>query len=161
GITGSIVPDDEFELKSWRTLLDVNLNGVFLGCRATIPHMISAGGGSVVNIASVAALNAVPGAAFGYQASKAAVRMLTKSLAVRYGPHGVRVNSVHPGFMPPMSGGSAPQPERADLVPMRRIGEVTDIASAVLHLVSPASRYVTGSDLVVDGGLSSQIPMPR
>jgi NAD(P)-dependent dehydrogenase (short-subunit alcohol dehydrogenase family) len=156
GITGSRVPDDDFDIASWREFMDVNLDGAFFGCKAVIPTMVEQQSGSIINISSVAGLTGVAGVALGYQASKGAVRILTKAVAVRYAPYGIRCNAILPGFMPPMKD-SATREEMAFVVPMRRFGKVADVAAGVLFLASEASAYVTGTDLIIDGGLMNQL----
>ena len=147
---------EETTVEEWDRVNDINSKGVFLGTKAVIPAMRSAGGGSIVNISSVAALIGISPAA--YTASKGSVRLLTKSTAVQYGPEGIRCNSVHPGFiLTDMTrdalSNSQIRKERLQLVPLQMLGTVMDVAYGVLYLASDESRYVTGSELVIDGGV--------
>ncbi|MEU5834694.1 glucose 1-dehydrogenase [Streptomyces diacarni] len=150
------------ESEEWfRTLLDVNLLGPFLGVRAVLPAMREAGGGSVVNISSTAGLAGIPGHA-AYGATKFGLRGMTRSAALDVAADGVRVNTVHPGMIDtPMiagvTGGGERARERAyPNVPMRRIGTPEDVARMVLFLASDASSYVTGAEFAVDGGLAAR-----
>jgi 3(or 17)beta-hydroxysteroid dehydrogenase len=142
----------------WDALLRVNLDGAFNGCRAVIPHMVEAGSGSIVNVASIAGVAGLVEVIPPYSASKAGLAGLTRSLAVRYGPDGVRVNTVNPGLMPPMRG-SARRSELTNVgeIPLRRISTFEEVASAVLFLAADESSYITGVTLNVDGGATVQI----
>ena len=143
----------------WDRVLDINAKGVFLGAREVIPIMRSAGGGSIVNISSTAGIAGSPGAS-AYHASKGAVRVFTKSAAIQYAPDGIRVNSVHPGGVDTRMLFDVYDDEYLDLVrkrvPMGRFAEPEEIAYAVLYLASDESSYVTGAELVVDGGYLAQ-----
>ena len=146
----------ETTAEEWNRVNDINSKGVFLGTKAVIPAMRSAGGGSIVNISSIVAFIGIGPAA--YTASKGSVRLLTKSTAVQYGPEGIRCNSVHPGFiLTDMTrdalSNSQIRKERLQLVPLQMLGTVMDVAYGVLYLASDESRYVTGSELVIDGGV--------
>ena len=146
----------ETTVEEWDRVNDINSKGVFLGTKAVIPAMRSAGGGSIVNISSVAALIGISPAA--YTASKGSVRLLTKSTAVQYGPEGIRCNSVHPGWVETdmikeALSDSDIRKERLQVVPLQMFGSVMDVAYGVLYLASDESRYVTGSELVIDGGV--------
>jgi len=156
GISGSAV-EDLFATDAWDQLMAINAKGVFLGAKYAIAAMKKNGGGSIVNLSSVSGIVGQPGIHAGYNASKGAVRLLTKSLAAQHGRDRIRVNSVHPGLMPPMrtSGRTADPTNRAKTlkgVPLGRAGEVDEVAYAVLFLASDESSYVTGAELVVDGG---------
>jgi NAD(P)-dependent dehydrogenase (short-subunit alcohol dehydrogenase family) len=156
GISGSFDPDT-MSTGAWDTLMSVNAKGVFLGMKHAIPTMQRAGGGAIVNISSISGFVGQDGIHMGYNASKGAVRLMTKSAAVQYARDGIRVNSVHPGIMPPMrtSKISADPEWRAKLlraVPMEREGRVEEVAYAVLFLASDEASYITGTELVVDGG---------
>ncbi len=147
---------EETTVEEWDRVNDINSKGVFLGTKAVIPAMRSAGGGSIVNISSVAALIGISPAA--YTASKGSVRLLTKSTAVQYGPEGIRCNSVHPGWVETdmikeALSDSDIRKERLQVVPLQMFGSVMDVAYGVLYLASDESRYVTGSELVIDGGV--------
>ena len=151
---------EETSSDEWDRVQKVNSKGVFLGTKAAIPAMREAGGGSIVNISSIAGLI---GSSYttAYTASKGAVRLLTKSTAVQYGPEGIRCNSVHPGIietdmtkdMISTSEGRASQLARTAL---GIIANSQDVALGVLYLASDESRYVTGSELVIDGGITAQ-----
>ena len=136
--------------------MDVNSTGVYLGTRAVIPTMQQLGSGSIVNISSIMGFVGGEGGHPAYHASKGAVRIFTKATAVRYGPDGIRANSVHPGFMPPMrSSQFRSEDERQDLIdltPLRRTGETIEVANGVLFLASDEASFVTGTELVIDGG---------
>jgi NAD(P)-dependent dehydrogenase (short-subunit alcohol dehydrogenase family) len=157
GISGSAV-EDLFDTQAWERLMAVNATGTFLGMKLAIPIMQKAGGGSIVNISSISGVTGQRGIHVGYNASKGAVRTLTKSAAVQYGRDNIRVNSVHPGLMPPMrtSGRTADPALRAKWietsVPMGRAGRVEEVANAVLFLASDDASYITGVELYVDGG---------
>ncbi len=156
GISGSAV-DDLFDTASWQRLMAVNATGVFLGMKFAIPVMQKAGGGAIVNISSISGVTGQRGIHVGYNASKGAVRTLTKAAAVQHGRDNIRVNSVHPGLMPPMrtSGRTADPAVRAKMlegVPLRRAGRVEEVANAVLFLASDEASYITGTELYVDGG---------
>jgi NAD(P)-dependent dehydrogenase (short-subunit alcohol dehydrogenase family) len=153
---------DPMSLEGWEQLMGVNADGPFFGVRAAIPAMIEAGGGSIVNISSVMAIVGSSGHP-SYHASKGAVRSLTKAIAVTYGPKGIRANSVHPGVMPPMraggGGGEKVQAMRAGvakMIPLRRLGTGSDFANGVLFLASDEASYITGAELVIDGGYVAQ-----
>jgi NAD(P)-dependent dehydrogenase (short-subunit alcohol dehydrogenase family) len=156
GLSGSAV-DDLFDTAAWDRLMAVNARGVFLGMKFAIPVMKAAGGGSIVNISSISGITGQDYVHVGYNASKGAVRTLTKAAAVQHGRDNIRVNSVHPGLMPPMrSSGRTADPEvRARMlrqVPMGRAGRVEEVANAVLFLASDEASYITGAELWVDGG---------
>jgi NAD(P)-dependent dehydrogenase (short-subunit alcohol dehydrogenase family) len=156
GISGSAV-DDLFDTAAWQRLMAVNATGVFLGMKFAIPEMQKAGGGAIVNISSISGVTGQRGIHVGYNASKGAVRTLTKAAAVQHGRDNIRVNSVHPGLMPPMrtSGRTADPAVRAKMlegVPLRRAGRVEEVANAVLFLASDEASYITGTELYVDGG---------
>jgi NAD(P)-dependent dehydrogenase (short-subunit alcohol dehydrogenase family) len=156
GLSGSAV-EDLFETAAWDRLMAVNARGVFLGMKFAIPVMKAAGGGSIVNISSISGITGQEGIHVAYNASKGAVRTLTKAAAVQHGGDNIRVNSVHPGLMPPMrSSGRTADPEvRARLlrqVPLGRAGRVEEVANAVLFLASDEASYITGAELWVDGG---------
>lgn len=156
GISGSKVTDT-METEAWHRLMAVNATGVFLGMKFEIPQMQRAGGGAIVNLSSISGNAGQNQIHFGYNASKGAVRIMSKSAAVQFGKDGIRVNSVHPGLMPPMrtSGATADPAVRAKMlkrVPLGRTGEVDEVANAILFLASDEASYVTGAELYVDGG---------
>lgn len=149
----------ETSVEDFDRVWGVNGRGVFLMCRAALPHMLSLGGGVIVNIASVAGYVAFPGRA-AYTISKGAVVMLTRSIAVDYAASGIRCNAVCPGMIDtPMTHWRLEQPElRAQVVariPQGDVGGVDDVASAAWFLAGAEARYLNGSSLVVDGGYSS------
>src|SRR5215470_12589269 len=156
GLSGSAVAD-LFDTAAWDRLMGVNARGVFLGMKFALPVMKAAGGGSIVNISSISGITGQHHVHVGYNASKGAVRTLTKAAAVQHGRDNIRVNSVHPGLMPPMrsSGRTADPNVRAEMlnqVPMGRAGRVEEVAHAVLFLASDEASYITGAELWVDGG---------
>ncbi len=156
GISGSF-DSDTLSTAAWDTIMGVNARGVFLGMKHAIPVMRQAGGGAIVNISSISGFVGQDGIHMAYNASKGAVRLMTKAAAVQHAGVGIRVNSVHPGLMPPMrtSKGSADPAWRARMlaaVPMKREGRVEEVAHAVLFLASDEASYITGTELVVDGG---------
>ena len=150
--------DDPLDVDGWERIMDVNATGVYLGTRAAIPAMRERGGGSIVNISSIMGFVGGEGGHPAYHASKGAVRIFTKAAAVRYGPEGIRANSVHPGFMPPMKSArrapdaDANRDEMIRLTPLRRRGETIEVAYGVLFLASDEASFVTGTELVIDGG---------
>ncbi len=153
-----MAPLDETSLEAWNEVIGVNQTGVFLGMKHAVPAMRRAGGGSIVNISSIAGLIGLPNIP-AYQASKGAVRLLTKNAAVQYATDKIRVNSVHPGRIEtPMT---APlDPERREmllrLTPLGRDGTAEEVAYGVLYLASDESSYVTGTELVIDGGYTAR-----
>ena len=156
GISGTF-DQDMLSTSAWDSLMNVNARGVFLGMKSAIPVMQRAGHGAIVNISSISGFVGQTGVHMGYNASKGAVRIMTKTAAVQFAKDGIRVNSVHPGFMPPMrtSKTSADPEWRAKMlkaVPMRREGRVEEVAHAMLFLASDEASYITGTELVVDGG---------
>ena len=156
GISGSFDPDF-MSTAAYDTLMNVNAKGTFLGMKHAIPAMRQAGGGAIVNISSISGFVGQKVVHMAYNASKAAVRLMTKAAAVQYAGDNIRVNSVHPGVMPPMrtSKLTADPAARARMlapVPMRREGRPEEVAYAVLFLASDEASYVTGTELVVDGG---------
>ena len=157
GISGSAVNDLD-DLAGWKRLLDVNATGVFLGTTSAAAEMVKAGKGSIVNISSIMGFVANAEGHPGYAASKGAVRLYTKAAACRFGPHGVRVNSVHPGYLPPMLNATnqAMRASKIELTPLRRLGEPGDVANGVLFLASDEASFITGTELVIDGGFLAQ-----
>ena len=156
GISGS-AEKDLYDTAAWERLMGVNATGVFLGMKHGIAAMKKHRRGSVINLSSISGIVGQGFIHVGYNASKGAVRLITKSGAAQHGREGIRVNSVHPGLMPPMrtSGRTADPETRAKTlkgVPMGRAGEIDEVAYAILFLASDESSYVTGAELVVDGG---------
>ena len=156
GISGTYT-SDLTSTEAWDRVMDINAKGVFFGMKHAMPAMKRAGGGAIVNISSISGFAGQLGVHMAYNASKGAVRIMTKTAAVQWARDNIRVNSVHPGFMPPMrtSVGSANPEWRAKAlatVPMRREGKVEEVAHAVLFRASDEASYITGTELVVDGG---------
>ena len=157
GISGSSVGDPD-GLEGWHRIIAVNQTSVFLGTKLAAEQMAKTGGGSIVNISSIMGFVGSTSGHPAYHASKGAVRIYSKAAAVRYGPSGVRVNTVHPGYMPPMLNATNAD-ERADKIaatPLRRIGKPIEVAYGVLFLASDEASFVTGTELVIDGGFIAQ-----
>ena len=145
----------------WDRVMDVNSKGPFLGTKAAIPEMRKSGGGSIINISSQLGLVGTEMSSPQYQSSKGAIRLLTKTTALQYAPDGIRCNSVHPGPVnTDMTAASRDNPENlgkmVGRIPMGRYGEPVEIANGVLYLASDESGFVTGSELVLDGGWTAQ-----
>ena len=156
GISGTYQPDT-LSTEAWDRIMSINARGVFLGMKHAIPEMQRTGGGSIVNISSISGFAGQDGIHMAYNASKGAVRIMTKSAAVQYAKDGIRVNSVHPGIMPAMTTSvlTADPEVRAKMlaqVPMGREGRREEVGYAVLFLASDEASYITGTELVVDGG---------
>ena len=165
GIAGADKPTDEVSSEEWQKVMDVNVNGVFYCTKAAIPHMRSNGGGSIVNLSSIYGIVGAPDVP-PYHASKGAVREMSKTDAVFYADEGIRVNSVHPGFIwtplvEAMAEASEDGPEafRAhldELHPIGHVGEPEDIAAGIAYLASDDAKFLTGSELVIDGGYTAR-----
>lgn len=165
GISGVNKPTHEIEESDWNALMAVNVNGVFLCTKYAVPAMMQSGGGSIINLSSIYGLVGAPDAP-PYHASKGAVRLMSKTDALLYASHKIRVNSVHPGFIwTPMvehylqqDGGDTAQKQLAldALHPLGHIGEADDVAYGILYLASDESKFVTGSELVIDGGYTAR-----
>ncbi len=145
----------------WDRVMDINSKGVFLGVKAAIPALRRAGGGSIVNISSIAGMSGAWSRSHPYNASKGAVRLFTKATAIQYAAEGIRCNSVHPGpIMTPMSASTYADPEvaaqRLALVPLGRRAHPIEVAYGVLYLASDEASFVTGAELVIDGGCIAQ-----
>jgi NAD(P)-dependent dehydrogenase (short-subunit alcohol dehydrogenase family) len=152
---------EDTTVKEWDHVMDVNAKGVFLGTRASIPAMRRAGGGSIINISSQLGLVGTDISSPQYQASKGAVRLLTKTTAMQYARDRIRANSVHPGpIVTAMTERRRADPEHYKLmlsrIPLGRFGEPDEVAYGVLYLASDESTFVTGSELVIDGGWTAQ-----
>lgn len=158
GVSGSI--PDKLDLEMWDRQMSINARGNFLGLRAVIPIMQQQRAGAIVNISSISGVVGQDYVHMGYNAAKGAVRTMTKAAAVQYAPDGIRINSVHPGFMPPMRTSKLtadPELRRRLLgsIPMGRTGEVDEVAYANLLLASDEASYITGVELFVDGGFTA------
>lgn len=158
----------EASLESWDRVHDVNLKSLFLTCKYTLPHMLKQGGGSIVNVSSIAGIRWLGIPYISYQTTKAAVNQFTKVVAAQYGRHNIRSNAVLPGLIrTPMveqsvisayPGGNADAfyEERTAVIPLGRFGDAWDVAHAALFLASDDAKYVTGAELLVDGGITLQ-----
>lgn len=165
GIAGVDKPTHEITLEEWETLMRVNVTGVFLCTKHVVPYMQQSSGGSIINLSSIYGLVGA-GDLPPYHASKGAVRLMTKNDAITYASDNIRVNSVHPGFIwTPLVEALAEQYEQGATAfkqqldsahPIGHVGEPDDVAYAVLYLASDESKFVTGSELVVDGGYTAR-----
>ena len=153
----SLNPLEDISEDEWDRVMEVNAKGPFLGAKAAVPVMRARGGGSIVNISSTAGIRS--SVASHYGASKGAVRLMTKSIAVRYAKDGIRCNSVHPGPVETAMGyvavPDAIRAERFKRVPMGRFAAPDEVANAVLFLASDEASFVTGTELIVDGGATA------
>ena len=155
GISGAV--PDRMSTEYFDRLMSINARGTFLGVKYAVAEMQKTGGGAIVNLSSISGFVGQAFVHMGYNAAKAAIRVLTKSAAVQYGKDGIRVNSVHPGMMPPMlTSVTAADPALREkvlaTVPLGRAGTADEAAWAVLFLASDEASYITGTELVVDGG---------
>ena len=164
GIPGVNKPTHEVTLEEWNRVISVNLNGVFLCTKHAIPYMRQAGGGSIINLSSIYGLVGAPDLP-PYHAAKGGVRLMSKTDALFYAADGIRVNSVHPGFIwTPMVENvcrelgdvEAARRQLAELHPIGHLGEPEDIAYGILYLASDEAKFVTGSELVIDGGYTAR-----
>ena len=160
GISGS-GEKDFGSTAAWDQLMDINAKSVFLGMKHAIPEMEKVGGGAIVNISSISGMVGQSYVHPGYNASKGAVRLVTKAAAVQHAKSGIRVNSVHPGSMPPMltsgaRGDGGSQDARMAAIPMGREGQPIEVANAVLFMASDEASYITGTELMVDGGFTAR-----
>ena len=160
GVRGAGLVEDVSEAE-WDRVMDINAKGVFLGTRTALPALRRNGGGSIVNISSQLGLVGVDNSSSQYMASKGAVRIFTKATAIQYARDGIRANSVHPGpIATPMTEGGRSDPERytttVSRIPLGRYGQPEDVAYGVLFLASEESSFMTGSELVIDGGWTAQ-----
>ena len=156
GISGSS-GGDLMDTAAWDRLMEINAKGVFLGIKYAVSAMQQTGGGAIVNISSISGFAGQDYTHIGYNASKGAVRIMTKSAAVQQAKHGIRVNSVHPGILPPMrTSVTSAEPERRKQmiaqIPMGREGRREEVGYALLFLASDEASYINGTELVVDGG---------
>jgi len=160
GIVGPISPTTELSEKDFNVVCAVNQTGVFLGMKHCIPSMLKAGSGSIVNISSISGIVAIYGTPnLAYAASKFAVRGLTKFAAIEYAAKGIRVNSVHPGYIrTPMADATLDEEAMkiaCDSVPVKRMADPDEVTELVIFLASDSSRFITGSEHIIDGGLTS------
>jgi 3alpha(or 20beta)-hydroxysteroid dehydrogenase len=158
GIAGSYAPIHEETLEAWNRAIAVNQTGVFLGMRAVLPFMRRQKAGSIVNISSIWGITAVAGAA-SYHGTKGAVRVLSKQAAVSYAADGIRVNSVHPGIISTPLVRKQSDEVSAGVIaatPLGRMGRPGELAQGVLFLASDESSFITGAELVIDGGYTAQ-----
>ena len=165
GISGPNKPTHEIELAEWQNLIDININGVFLCTKHVIPYMKQGTGGSIINLSSIYGIIGAPDLP-AYHASKGAVRLMTKTDALLYAADNIRVNSIHPGYIwtplvEDLAKKSADGVEkfRKDLDalhPIGHVGDPMDIAYGALYLASAESKFMTGSELVIDGGYTAQ-----
>jgi len=146
---------DEIEVDEWNRIIDVNLTGTFIGMKKVIPHMKDNGGGAIVNIASIAALR---GGSFAhYSAAKGGVRSLSRTAAIEYADQNIRVNSIYPGLImtdlvKDALGNESIHRNLLNQLPLKRFGQVKDVAYGVLFLASDEAAFITGTELVIDGG---------
>ena len=152
---------EDTSVEDWDRVMAVNAKGTFIGTKIAIPEMRRAGGGSIINTSSVSGMIGQDTLQPVYNASKGAIRIFTKSAAIQYAKEGIRVNSVHPGAIDtPMAGERLTNPELqrqvAAKIPMQRTAHPDEVAYGVLFLASDESSYMTGSELVIDGGYTTQ-----
>ena len=165
GISGADKPTHEVTEAEWDQVMNVNVKGVFLCTKYAVPYMKAAGGGSIINLSSIYGLVSAPNVP-PYHASKGAVRLMSKTDALLYAADKIRVNSVHPAFIwtPMVENFAREQPggeeetkaALAGLHPLGHMGEPDDIAWGIVYLASDESKFVTGSELVIDGGYTAQ-----
>lgn len=149
---------DELGIDDWNRVVAVNQTGVFLGMKAVVPSMLAHGNGSIINVSSIWGNAAVAGA-HAYHATKGAVRNMSKNAAITYATRGIRVNSIHPGFIAtPLTDAQAPEVNAyvVSQTPMGRAGLPIEIAHGAVFLASDEASFVTGSELVIDGGYLAQ-----
>jgi NAD(P)-dependent dehydrogenase (short-subunit alcohol dehydrogenase family) len=166
-----IFPEDDGGLldtppDTWQRVMEVNLKGVWLGCRSAVPAMLDSGGGSIVNVASFVALVGAATAQMAYTSSKGAVLAMTRELAVEYARRGIRANSICPGpietpLLAELLADPARRQRRLVHIPIGRFGRPDEIAKAALFLASDDASFVTGSALVVDGGITAAYVTPE
>ena len=147
---------EETTVEAWDAQMDVHAKGVFLGTKQAIPEMRKVGGGSIINISSISGLVGSPSSA-AYHAAKGAIRLFTKAAAIQYAKENIRVNSVHPGYAhTPLTRYANDKRDWLERIPLGRLGNAYDIAYGILYLASDESSFVTGSELVIDGGTTAQ-----
>jgi NAD(P)-dependent dehydrogenase (short-subunit alcohol dehydrogenase family) len=151
---------------TWEKVMDINLKGVWLGCRAGIPAMIASGGGSIVNVASFVAIVGAATAQIAYTASKGGVLSMTREIAVEYARRGIRANALCPGpiqtpLLEELLSDPARRARRMVHIPMGRLGQAEELAKAALFLASDDASFMTGASLVVDGGITAAYVTPE
>jgi NAD(P)-dependent dehydrogenase (short-subunit alcohol dehydrogenase family) len=151
---------------TWDRVMDINLKGVWLGCKYGVPAMLESGGGSIVNVASFVALMGAATAQIAYTASKGGVLAMTREIAVEYGRRNIRANSLCPGpiatpMLEELMSDPARKARRIVHIPMGRLGQAEELAKAALFLASDESSFMTGSQLVVDGGITAAYVTPE
>jgi NAD(P)-dependent dehydrogenase (short-subunit alcohol dehydrogenase family) len=151
---------------TWDRVMEVNLKGVWLGCKAGIPAMLESGGGSIINVASFVAIVGAATAQIAYTSSKGGVLAMTREMAVEYGRSGIRANSLCPGpietpLLAELMSDPARRARRLVHIPMGRLGQASELAKAALFLASDDSSFMTGSALVVDGGITAAYVTPE
>ena len=152
--------NDDTSEEIWDSVMDINAKGVFLGTKYVVPEMKKNGGGSIINVSSISGIIGQPTIQPVYNASKGAVRIFTKSTAVQYGKYGIRANSIHPGgvdtdMIAHITGDEQRQQRIKETVPLQRIANPIEIAYGALFLASDESSYMTGSEMVMDGGVTA------
>lgn len=160
GVLGPGAKAADLAKADFEKVCTVNQTAVFLGTKHVIPSMIKAGGGSIVNVSSISGIVAIYGTPnVAYAASKFAVRGITKQVAIEYGEHNIRANSVHPGYIRTPMMTAALDEEQIKIasgsVPIKRVGEVEDVSNLVVFLASDESGFITGSEYIIDGGLTA------
>ncbi len=160
GILGPGLPAAELSEADFLKVCAINQTSVFLGVKHVIPSMITAGGGSIVNISSISGIVAIYGTPnVAYAASKFAVRGITKQVAIEYGAHNIRANSIHPGYIRTPMMTAALDPDQIKVasgsVPIKRVGEVEDVSNLVVFLASDEATFITGTEHIIDGGLTA------
>jgi len=158
--TGAQFTVEDTTEEVWDSQMDIHAKGTFLGTKHAIPEMRKAGGGSIINVSSIYGIIGSPSST-AYHAAKGAVRLFTKSAAIQYAKENIRVNSVHPGYArTPLTSRGYADPERyqwvLDRTPLGRVGAADDIAYGILYLASDEASFVTGAELVIDGGMTAQ-----
>lgn len=159
GIIGAIAATADLAQADYQKVYEINQLGTYLGMKAVIPSMITAGGGSIVNISSIAGMFAVYGSPnLSYVASKFAVRGMSKQVAVEYGPKNIRCNSVHPGYIRTPMMAAATDEEGGDalsMIPLSRLADPNEVSNLVVFLASDESSFITGHEHVIDGGMTA------
>ncbi len=155
GILGEVNSTEELSIDGWRRVIDVNLNAVFYSMHYEVPAILAAGGGAIVNTASIAGLIGIQNIS-GYVAAKHGVTGLTKAAALEYADKGIRINSVHPGYIKTPLIAEFEEAEMVKLHPIGRLGQPEEVAQVVAFLLSDDASFVTGSQYVVDGAYTSK-----